>query len=130
MRIAAPGVVALALAAGCGGDEPAPDPADAVRGAAAAYIDALRGERWADACGRMTAAGRAAVAEGADGAATCAAALAAGGALPRETLDTVTRQLAGAPVRISGRTARLGPVGDLPYLLRFERRAGRWLVAR
>jgi hypothetical protein len=35
------GVVLLALSAGCGGDEPPPDPVDAVRAAATGYVDAL-----------------------------------------------------------------------------------------
>jgi hypothetical protein len=119
------GVVLLALSAGCGDDEPPPDPVDAVRAAATGYVDALRGERWAEACDRMTRAARAAVAEGGG---SCAAALRAGGSLPRELLDTVARQLAGAPVRISETGATLGPVGDLPEPLRFERRDGRWLL--
>ena len=112
-------VVLLALAAGCGGDERPPDPADAVRAAAAAFVDALRDARWADACDRMTRAARTTVAEGAG---SCAGALRAGGALPREDLDTVARQLAGARVRFSDAGATLGPVGDLPQPLRFERR--------
>jgi hypothetical protein len=42
------GVVLLALSAGCGGDEPPPDPVDAVRAAATGYVDALhRAEAWA-----------------------------------------------------------------------------------
>ena len=120
------GVVLLAFSAGCGGDERPPDPADAVRAAATAYVDALREGRWAEACDRMTRAARAAVAEGGG---SCAGALRGGGALPRELLDTVARQLAGAPVRISDARATLGPVGDLPEPLRFERRDGRWLLA-
>jgi hypothetical protein len=120
------GVVLLMLAAGCGDDDRAPDPADAVRAAATAYVDALRGERWAVACDRMTPAGREAVAEGGG---SCAAALRAGGALPPEVLDTVARQLAGAPVRISDAGATLGPVGDLPGPLHFVRRGRRWLLA-
>ena len=116
----------LSLAVGCGGDERPPDPADAVRAAATAYVDALRGARWAEACDRMTRAARAAVAEGGD---SCAGALGAGGALPRELLDSVARQLPGAPVRFSRSEATLGPVGDLPQPLSFERRDGRWLLA-
>jgi hypothetical protein len=116
----------LALVAGCGGDQKPPDPDDAVRAAATAYVDALRGGRWAEACGRMSGAARAAVAEAGG---SCAGALRGGGALPRATLDTVARQLAGAPVRISKAGAALGPVGDLPEPLRFERRGGRWLLA-
>jgi hypothetical protein len=119
-------IVLGALVAACGDDERPPDPADAVRAAATAYLDALRGERWAEACDRMTSAARAAVAEGGG---SCAEALGEGGALARETLDTVARQLAGAPVRVSGARAALGPVGDLPEPLRFERRDGRWLLA-
>jgi hypothetical protein len=116
----------LTLVAGCGGDERAPDPADGVRAAATAYVDALRGERWAVACDRMTPAGREAVAEGGG---SCVAALRAGGALPPEVLGVVSRQLAGAQVRISDAGATLGPVGDLPEPMRFVRRDGRWLVA-
>jgi hypothetical protein len=116
----------LLLVAGCGGDEPPPDPADEVRAAAAAYVDSLRGERWAEACDRMTPAARTAVAEGRR---SCRHALAAGGSVPREALDTVARQLPGAPVRISAADAVLGPVGDLPGPLRFERTARRWLLA-
>ena len=125
-RRAAPALL-LALLAGCGGDPPAPTPESAVRAAARVYVDALRDGRWADACGRMTAAARAAVAESG---ASCAGALAAGGALPRATLDTVARQLDGAPVRITADRAALGPIGDLPEPLRFARRDGRWLLAR
>lgn len=115
-----------ALAAGCGGDDAPPDPAEAVRQAATEYIAALRGERWSEACDAMTGAAQATVAEAAD---ACTAALAAGAALPRETLDTVARQLAGAPVRIADGGAELGPTADLTEPLRFERRDGRWLVA-
>jgi hypothetical protein len=118
-------VVLLPIAA-CGGDDPPPDPADAVRTAASAFVDALRGERWDEACGQMTAQAQAAVAEAGG---RCAAALRAGAALPRDDLDTVARQLAGAPVRITGERAQLGPVGDLPEPLRFMRRGDRWLVA-
>jgi len=114
------------VAVGCGGEERPPDPADEVRAAATAYVDSLRGERWAEACDRMTPAARAAVAEGRP---SCRRALGGGGSLPQEALDTVARQLAGAPVRISGTTAVLGPVGDLPEPLRFERTARRWLLA-
>jgi hypothetical protein len=120
-------VVMLVLSAGCGADERPPDPANAVRAAATAYVDALRGQRWGEACDRMTRAARAAVA---DAGGSCAAALRDGGALPRETLDSVARQLPGAPVRISATRATLGPVGDLPDRLRFERRSGRWLLAQ
>jgi hypothetical protein len=119
-------VVLGGLAAGCGDDERPPDPADAVRAAASAYLDALRGARWAEACDRMSPAARAAVAEGGG---SCAGVLGGGGALPRDTLDSVARQLAGAPVRVSGARATLGPVGDLPEPLRFARRDGRWLLA-
>jgi hypothetical protein len=125
MTVRALALVLLALA-GCGGDEPAPEPEDEVRAAATAYVDALRDARWADACARMTAAARAAVTD--DGA-SCDEALGGGAALPGETLDTVARQLAGASVRVAGTSATLGPVGDLPEPLRFERREGRWLVA-
>jgi hypothetical protein len=124
--LAAVGLGLLILATGCDGEERRPEPADAVRAAATAYVDSLRAERWAEACDRMTAGARAAVA---DGRRSCPGSLRAGGALPREVLDMVARQLAGAPVRISGRTAALGPVGDLPGPLRFKREAGRWLVA-
>jgi len=120
------GLGLLILATGCDGEERAPDPADEVRAAATAYVDSLRAERWADACERMTQAARAAVA---DGRGTCRRRLRAGGALPRELLDTVARQVAGAPVRIADRTAVLGPLGDLPEPLRFTREAGRWLLA-
>jgi hypothetical protein len=41
----------------------------------------------------------------------------------------VARRLPGADVRVGGGRARLGPVGDLPDPLRFERRDGRWLLA-
>jgi hypothetical protein len=121
-----PAALLLTLVAGCGGDPQPPAPETAVRAAAAAYVDALRDGRWADACGRMTVAARAAVAAGER---SCAAALGAGGALPRETLDTVARLLDGAPVRITGARAALGPIGDLPEPLRFARRDGRWLLA-
>ena len=74
----------------------------------------------------MTAAARAAVAE--DGG-SCAGALGAGAALSRATLDTIARQVAGAPVRLSRASAMLGPLGDLPEPLRLKRSEGRWLVA-
>ena len=125
-RPAAALLAVAALGAGCGGGDPPPDPAAAVRTAATAFVDALRAERWDEACARMTAAARAAVAEERG---ACARALRAGAALPRADLDTVARQLAGAPVRFAGATARLGPLGDLPEPLRFARRDGRWLVA-
>jgi hypothetical protein len=124
--VALTALVVQALATGCGGDDAPPDPADAVRAAATAFVDSLRGERWEDACARMTNAARAAVAE--EGGA-CARALRAGAALPPEDLDTVARQLAGAPVRVTGAEATLGPVGDLPEPLRFERAEDRWLIA-
>ena len=120
------GVVLLAFAAGCGSDPRPPDPAAAVRGAATAFVDALRDGRWMEACDRMTRAARAAVAEGGG---SCTRALRAGGALPADALDTVARQVAGAPVRISGTAARIGPLGDLPEPLRFKRRGGDWLLA-
>jgi hypothetical protein len=119
-------VLPLLLIAGCGGDPEPPAPEDAVRAAATGYVDALRDGRWADACGRMTAAGRAAVAEGRRG---CERAL-RDVTLPRDALDTVARQVAGAPVRLSGARATLGPVGDLPEPLRFARDGDRWLVDR
>ena len=103
-----------------------PTPEESVRSAAAGYVRALQTRRWDDACERMTPAGRRAVAEGA---ASCAAALRAGVALPPEALGTVARQLPGARVRVNGATATLGPVADLPTPLRLERRDGRWLVS-
>jgi hypothetical protein len=115
------------LAAGCGGgDEPVPDPGEAVRAAAAAFVDSLRAGRWEEACDRMSVEARMAVA---DERRDCARALRGGAALPDEELDTVARQLAGAPVRIAGGKATLGPVGDLPEPLRFERDADRWVIA-
>jgi hypothetical protein len=126
-RLLIAAAVALAALTGCGGDDVGEDdPAEAVRGAAAGFVDALRGERWEEACERMTTAARAAVG---DRPAACAEAPRAGAALPRDDLDTVARQLAGAHVRISGARARLGPVGDLPVPLRFRREDGRWLLA-
>jgi hypothetical protein len=116
----------LALVAGCGGGERAPEPAEAVRAAASAFVDSLRGKRWEEACDRMTASARTAVA---DEHGTCATALRGGAALPREDLDTAARQLAGAPVRVAGMKAVLGPVGDLPEPLRFELQGDRWLFA-
>ena len=118
-------LVAGVALAGCGGGEPAPDPADAVRLAASSYVDALREQRWADACAQMTAQARRAVA----GNGACARALAGGAALPPDALGVVARQLPGARVRIDGARAALGPLGDLPEPLRFARRAGEWRVA-
>jgi hypothetical protein len=120
-------LAALALAAaGCGSGDPAPDPAAAVRAAATTYVQALLDGRWADACARMTPAARAAVA--ADGR-SCARALRAA-ALPRAELATAKRLIPGAPVRIEGERATLGPVGDLPRPLRFARGpGGGWLAA-
>jgi hypothetical protein len=128
MRNALPALACAvcALLVACGDEDPAPSPEDTVRQAATAYVDALRHEHWDEACGLMTPAARAAVAEGAR---SCPGALRNGRALPRETLDTVARRLPGADVRVSGSRARLGPVGDLPDPLRFERRDGRWLLA-
>ena len=125
VRVVLPLLACAALAA-CGGDDPPPDPADEVRAAAIAYVGALRAERWGDACARMTAGARAAVAEGGG---SCARALAAGGALPDDVLGTVARLLPGAEVAVDAGTARVGPVGDLPAPLRLARRDGRWLVA-
>lgn len=119
-----PLLIAL-LTAGCGGGPDPPDPEAEVRAAAAAYVDALRDGRWAEACDRLTPSGRAAVAEGRR---DCERALRAGAALPREALDTVARQVAGAPVRLEGARATLGPVGDLPDPLRLERDGRRWLI--
>jgi hypothetical protein len=126
VRLACSVLLLPLAAAGCGGDPQPPDPAAAVRGAATAFVDALRGGRWTEACDRMTAAAQAAVAE--DGG-SCAGALRGGSALPRDALDTVARQLPGARVRISDARATIGPLGDLPEPLRFERRAGHWLLA-
>ena len=114
------------LAAGCGGDDPPPDPADAVRETAAAFVGALRAERWADACRLMTVAARTAIA-GERG--RCPQAFREGAALPPSELGTIARQLPGAPVRITGVKAALGPVGDTPQPLRLERSDGRWLIA-
>ena len=120
--------LAAPAAAGCGSDEQAPGPDKAVRRSAGQYLDALIGGRWADACRRMTPDARAVVGEERGGAG-CEAALSAGEALPAEVLAGARREIAGAPVRIAGPRAELGPVADLPVPLRFERRDGRWLVA-
>lgn len=121
-----PLLAACAALVACGGDDPPPDPAAGVRAAAVAYVDALRAGRWEDACARMTAGARAAVAEGER---SCASALAAGGALPGDVLGTVARLLPGAAVAVDGDRATVGPVGDLPAPLRLARRDGQWLVA-
>jgi len=126
-RLPPPLLAACAVLAACGGEDPPPDPADAVRRAAEDFVGALRAERWDDACARMTAGARAAVADGRSG---CASALARGGALPPDALGTVARLLPGAAVAVDGARARVGPVGDLPAPLRLVRRDGRWLVSR
>ena len=112
---------------GCGEDESPPDPAADARRAAIAYVTALRERRWDDACARMTAGARAAVA---DGTAGCVDALAGGAALPADALGTIARLLPGAPVAVDGDRATVGPVADLPGPLRLARRDGGWLVAR
>jgi hypothetical protein len=114
-----------ALGAGCGDDADAPDPQTEVRRAVVEYVAALRERRWEDACARMTAGARAAVA---DPPATCPDALRGGAALPDDVLGTVARQLPGAAVAVSGARATLGPVGDLPQPLRLVRRGRSWLI--
>jgi len=121
-----PLLAACAALAACGGDDPPPDPVVGVRAAAVAYVDALRAERWEDACARMTAGARAMVAERGGG---CAGALASGGALPDDVLGMVARLLPGAAVAVDGDRATVGPVGDLPAPLRLVQRDGRWFVA-
>ena len=112
---------------GCGEDALPPDPAAEARGAAIAYVAALRERRWDDACARMTAGARSSVA---DGAAGCVDALAGGAALPADALGTIARLLPGAPVAVDGDHATVGPVAGLPAPLRLARREGGWLVAR
>lgn len=118
---------ACALVAGCGDDPRPPDPAAAVRRAAADYLAAVRDGRWEDACARMTASARAAVGETGG---ACADALARGDALPDEVLGRAVRQLPGAKVAMTGSRATVGPVGALPAPLRLTRAGGHWLIDR
>jgi hypothetical protein len=121
-------VLAAAAIAGCGGGaKPDEGPGGAVRQAARAYVGALRAADWRRACALMTPGARRALAE--DAGAACPRALAAGAALPPDRLAAIGRQLAGARVRVRGRAATIGPLGDAGRPLRFRRAGKRWLVA-
>lgn len=65
----------------------------------------------------------------ADAGASCARALRAGAALSPDRLAAIARELPGASVRVRGRAATIGPLGDAGRPLRLERIGGRWLVA-
>jgi len=122
----AAGLAALVAQAACGGgDDDRPTPADRVRDATSAYLGALQQRRWARACGLITSGARREL-EAARG--SCAVALRGGATLPSEQLASAGREVAGATVRIRGRTAAIGPLADLPQPLRLERVGGRWLI--
>ena len=108
------------LAAGEGQTE-----ADQVRAATSTYLRALEDARWARACGLMTTTARLEL-KAVRG--SCVEALARGGALPPEQLASAGREVAGAPVRVRGTSAAVGPLGSFPEPLRLERVGGRWLV--
>ena len=121
-------LLAASAIAGCGGGAtPDAGPAGAVRQAARAYVGALRAADWGRACALMTAPARRELA--AEAGARCPRALAAGAALPPDRLAAIGRQLAGARVRVRGRSATIGPLGDAGRPLRLRRAGGRWLVA-
>ena len=113
---------------GCEASSPAqPAGTEPVRQSARAYVEALRSQQWARACGLMTQAAREVLREEAGG--SCRRALAEGTALAPGELDAIRRQLAGARVQVRGEHATLGPLGDTGRSLALERRGGRWLVA-
>jgi hypothetical protein len=120
-------LVALALAACGGGDRKRATPTGQVREAAYAYLRALQQARWTRGCGMMTASARRDIEDAAG--VSCARALAGGAALPADQLAAAGREVAGAPVRVRGKAATIGPLGGLPQPLRLERVAGRWLIA-
>ena len=117
----------LAIAA-CA-ESPSPEAAgtDAVRQSARAYVEALRSQQWAIACGLITADAREALRDGSEG--SCRRVLAAGATLAPGELDAIKRQLAGARVQVRGERVTLGLLGDGERSLVLERRGARWLVA-
>ena len=119
------GLAAAVAQAACGGGDEVTTPADRVRDATSAYLGALQQGRWTRACGLMTSGARREL-EAARG--SCAVALRGGATLPSEQLASAGREVAGATVRIRGRTAAIGPLADLPQPLRLERVTGRWLI--
>ena len=119
------GLAAAAAHAGCGGADEGPTPGDRVREATSAYLRALQHDRWARACALMTSAARREL--GAAGG-SCVRALRGGAALPTDQLASADREVAGATVRIRGRTAAIGPLGDFPQPLRLQNLGGRWLI--
>ena len=121
----AAGLAAVAAHAGCGGGDEGPAPGDRVRDATSVYLRALEHERWARACALMTHTARREL--GAAGG-SCVRALRGGAALTTDQLASADREVAGATVRIRGRTAAIGPLGDFPRRLRLERVGGRWLI--
>lgn len=121
-------LLACLAAIGCQSSAPPPPAADeGVRQSARAYVEALRGERWARACTLMTRAARAALREQAGG--SCTSALAGGATLTPGELAAIGRQVPGARVEVRGARATLGPLGVGELSLVLERRGGRWLVA-
>jgi hypothetical protein len=128
LALAAVGLVTAFVQASCGGGGEAdrPTQAERVRAATSAYLQALREERWTRACRLMTSDARR---ELGDAGGSCAASLAGGAALSPDELGAAGREVAGARVRVRGRTAAIGPLGSLPQRLRLERVGGRWLIA-
>jgi hypothetical protein len=119
---------AVLAVAGCGGHERRdPAPADQVRAAASGYLRALQGAEWTQACRLMTDSARRDLADAAG--ASCARALSRGAALPADQLATAGREVPGAPVRVDGTSAAIGPLGGLSRPLRLQRVDGRWLIA-
>jgi hypothetical protein len=119
------GLAAAAAQAACGGGDEGPTPSDRVRDATSAYLGALENSRWARACALLTSGARRELEEARG---SCVRALMGGAALPADQLASAYREVAGATVRIHGRRAAIGPLGDFPQPLRLESVRGRWLI--
>jgi hypothetical protein len=126
VRVAGVAAVGVAGLAGCGGGGHQAAATNAVRGAVSAYLAALAGHDWPQACQLMTDRARRDLA-GATGK-SCERALSGGAALTGAELGSVRQEVAGARVRIRGASASIGPLGGAGLALRLERVRGRWLV--